>query len=92
VGRTLTFGSLIISQAFLIFFSREWAQVKANRLLLYISTFTIIFLLFCVYIPVLQQVFNLVALEMKELALMLLLPFLMTMFLKIFRLEKYQHK
>ncbi|MFA6485800.1 MAG: cation-translocating P-type ATPase [Candidatus Magasanikbacteria bacterium] len=36
LGRTMTFAVLVWSQILLTFFSREWSQVKSNRLMLYI--------------------------------------------------------
>src|SRR3989344_3332819 len=42
LGRTLAFVSLVLSQVFMILLTREWYQVKNNKLLLSISVLTIV--------------------------------------------------
>jgi len=74
LGRTFAFGSLVASQIFLVLFTREWVQVKANRLLLTISAITLILLVLVVLIPSIAPPFHLVALTMKQLGIMLYTP------------------
>lgn len=67
LGRTMAFVSLIISQVFLILVTREWIQVKTNRLLLIIALATIAALILIITLPILRQVFSLVALTSTQL-------------------------
>lgn len=91
LGRTLTFGSLILSQTFLILVSREWYQIKTNKFLLYISLITIGFLFLAIYTAFLRKVFSLTALSWTELLLMIVLPFIVAVILKILRLIRLNH-
>lgn len=58
VGRTLAFGSLVVSQIALIIFSREWHQVRQNKFLLMIAAITLLSLVLIVLIPFLRAVFH----------------------------------
>lgn len=91
LGRTLTFGSLILSQIFLILVSREWEQIKTNKFLLFISLITTGFLLLAIYTSFLRKVFSLTPLAWTELLLMIVLPFIAAVILKISRLGRLNH-
>ena len=88
LGRTLAFGSLILSQVFLILINREWEQIKTNKLLLYISLITAGFLLLAIYTPFLRKIFALTPLAWTELLLMVAVPFIIAMLLKVLRLVR----
>lgn len=92
LGRTLTFGSLILSQIFLILVSREWEQIKTNKFLFYVSIITIGFLLASIYLPFLRNIFYLTPLAWEQLSIMIALPFLSALFLKFLKLAHLNHR
>lgn len=91
LGRTLTFGSLILSQIFLILINREWEQIKTNKFLLSISLITAGFLALAIYTPFLRKIFFLTPLAWTELSLMIAVPFLVAVFLKIARVMSLEN-
>lgn len=62
-GRTMSFCSLVFSQILLIFFTREWSQIKSNRLLIAISFITILALTFILFNSTLRNLFYLVQID-----------------------------
>jgi len=44
LGRTIAFTALVLSQLSILFFSREWVQVKNNKVILVVAALTFIFL------------------------------------------------
>lgn len=58
-GRTVAFATLVIAQVCLILFSREWQQVKTNRLLLSISVITLGVIITILEVAALRQIFHL---------------------------------
>lgn len=84
LGRTMAFGSLVISQAMLILFLREWEQIKSNKLLTGISLTTIAVILIIIAVPFTNNLFHFRLLNLMEYSLLLIGPFLamfMTKFL-----------
>ncbi|KKQ39465.1 MAG: hypothetical protein US58_C0032G0004 [Candidatus Magasanikbacteria bacterium GW2011_GWA2_37_8] len=79
LARTMAFGSLVVSQTFLILFTREWEQVKSNHLLLSISTITLLALTLIISLSPLRQVFHLTTLNWQQIGGMVLIP-IATMF------------
>ncbi len=60
VGRTLGMSALVMTQVFLILFTREWQQVKSNWLLLVISALTLGMVVLWTVVPVIQEAFRFV--------------------------------
>ena len=84
LGRTMAFGSLVISQAMLILFLREWEQIKSNKLLTGISLTTIVVILLIIATPFTNNLFHFRSLSLTQYSLLLVGPFLamfMTKFL-----------
>lgn len=73
-GRTLAFGSLVISQILIILLSREWEQIKSNKFLLTISSLTAIFLFAGIYFAPLRRVFHFTPISPKEFLCMTMIP------------------
>lgn len=65
-GRTVAFAILVISQVSLILFSREWQQVKTNRLLLIISFITLLVIIAILELAPLRAVFHLTKLNLGQ--------------------------
>ncbi|KKR48972.1 MAG: ATPase, E1-E2 type [Candidatus Magasanikbacteria bacterium GW2011_GWC2_40_17] len=88
LGRTAAFTSLVLSQIFLIIFSREPHQVKTNKLLLGIVllTFALVFLI--VEVPILRKIFHLVELSWFELGLIVSVSMAVAFSLRILRMVK----
>ncbi len=84
VARTMAFGSLVVSQTFLIIFSREWRQVKNNLLLTSISIVTLVLLIAILSVPAMRSVFHLAELPLMDWALLLGLPFVVTILIGFF--------
>ncbi len=82
LGRTMAFGSLVLAQIFLILISREWEQVKTNRLLLNISFLVVIFLALAIYLPLLRSVFQLSVLSPVHVLYIILVPALAMLVIK----------
>ncbi len=76
LGRTTAFVSLVASQVFLILFTREWHQIKSNKLLLGISAATLAMIILIVSLSALRQVFHLTAISWTEAGLVFSLPFI----------------
>jgi len=74
LGRTLAFVSLVLSQIFMILVTREWFQVKRNKLLLTISVLTAAVIEAVIIVPVLRNLFGFVALNVTQQLLVWLLP------------------
>lgn len=74
LGSSLAFGSLVAAQIFLIVFTREWEQVKANKTLLIINAINFTFLILCFVLTPLRTVFHLTALSGVQFATMIVLP------------------
>ena len=66
LGRTMTFASLIMSQLFLIILTREWSQVKSNRLLLIIPAIITALLFVIIYVPGIHDLFRMVSLNAAQ--------------------------
>ena len=79
----MAFGSLVISQAMLILFLREWEQIKSNKLLTGISSATIVVILTIIAVPFTNNLFHFRALNPMEYLLLIIIPFL-SMFLTRF--------
>jgi magnesium-transporting ATPase (P-type) len=60
LGRTLGMSALVMTQVFLILFTREWQQVKSNWLLLVISVLTLGMVVLWTVVPVIQAAFRFV--------------------------------
>lgn len=75
LGRTMAFGSLVISQAFLILFLREWEQIKSNQLLTSISLLTIVTILIIIVVPITNKLFHFTSLNIEHYILLLIVPF-----------------
>ncbi len=58
VGRTMAFASLVIGQIYLILLTREWYQVRDNKVLLLISAVIIISLLIILACAPLRRIFQ----------------------------------
>mgnify|MGYP003393321835 CR=1 FL=1 len=91
IGRTMAFSSLVLSQTILILISREWDQIKSNFLLLTISLLTIFVLAFIIYLPSLNSVFHLEALNLKQIILLCAVP-LVTMLATASISKKLKHR
>jgi Ca2+-transporting ATPase len=66
IGRTLAFATLVIAQVTLIICSREWQQIKTNRLLLIIALITFGAMITILELPILRQIFHLVQLNINQ--------------------------
>jgi len=75
-GRTLAFGSLVISQILIIIFTREWQQVKSNKIILIIIAATLASLLLILLIPGVLKLFHFVSLTNKQWFEMFIYPLL----------------
>ncbi len=91
IGRTMSFASLVMSQTILILVSREWSQVKSNKLLLGISLATILVLFLIIYIPTLHSVFHFETLNLNQIYLLCVLP-LISMVLVTMITKKLKHQ
>jgi len=58
LGRTTAFISLVISQILLLLLTRERAQVINNKVILLVSTLTIMFITAVVFVPFLRALFH----------------------------------
>jgi Ca2+-transporting ATPase len=65
VGRTLGMSALVMTQVFLILFTREWQQVKSNWLLLVISVLTLGMVVLWTLVPAVQAAFHFVPVSPK---------------------------
>ena len=74
LGRTMAFGSLVISQSLLILFTREWEQIKSNSLLTGISLMTILVLFAIIMIPTTNALFHFRPLNVVQYLLILIVP------------------
>ena len=83
LGRTAALVALVLSQTFLILISREWEQIKSNKLLLTISGIIILVLAGMIFIPILQNIFKLVPLTAKEIFYIILGTFVVALLNKI---------
>lgn len=83
LGRTIAFGSLVLSQTFLILFSREWEQVLSNKLLLIISGLVILFLGLIIFLPALHPIFKLTTLSIKQTFYMVFWPLATAILIKL---------
>lgn len=57
LGRTTSFAALVLSQVSILFFSREWTQIKNNKVILLVSLLTVLFLTFSLFVPFMIKVF-----------------------------------
>ncbi len=74
-GRTIAFAALVVAQATLIIFSREWQQVKTNKLLLIIPFITLGAIVTILELPALRQIFHLVNITINQwLELLIITP------------------
>ncbi|MFZ2189190.1 MAG: cation-translocating P-type ATPase [Candidatus Magasanikiibacteriota bacterium] len=92
LGKSLAFGSLVAAQIFLIFFTREWEQVKTNKVLLIINAISFVFLILCFVLTPLQTVFHLASLSSVQFALMIGLPAFVMILFKVFSSKISNHK
>jgi len=76
LGRTIAFSTLVISQIFLIAFTREWEQVKENRVLLSISGAIILALFVILLVPVIRDLFKFAPLNLMQFVLIFAAPLL----------------
>ncbi len=83
LGRTMAFGSLVISQAMLILFLREWEQIKSNKLLTGISLATIVVIFIIIAIPFTNELFHFRPLNVAQYSLLLIGPFLAMFLTKV---------
>jgi len=74
LGRTMAFGSLVISQSLLILFTREWEQIKSNSLLTGISLSTILVLFAIILIPATNSLFHFQPLNLTQYLLIFTAP------------------
>ncbi len=80
---TMSFASLILSQTLLIIFSREWRQVLANKLLLGISTSTVLMLGLVIFTELGRKIFHLVTIGLQEVGLLIILPLVMAILVRL---------
>lgn len=66
LGRTLSYSALIISQIFLIIFTREISQIRSNGLLAIISVLTIAVLNIILFVPVVRNIFKFVPISLND--------------------------
>jgi Ca2+-transporting ATPase len=83
LGRTMAFVSLVFSQILLIFLLREWQQIKTNKLLLFISFTTLLFLYIILSLPVLRSLFHLVVVNNFQYGLIVGVSFLVMTFISL---------
>ncbi len=88
LGRTLAFVSLVVSQIFLILITRDWYQVKRNRLLLSISAVTVALIELIMVVPFVRNLFGLVTLDVSTHILVYVLPFLTMLLIKLALIRK----
>jgi hypothetical protein len=74
LANTLAFISLVVSQTFLILFTREWHQIKSNRLLLMIAIGTLLAMGAIILVPPIQAVFHLSSITWAQIAWLLVVP------------------
>lgn len=87
-GRTLAFGSLVISQILIILLSREWEQIKSNKFLLTISFLTLTFLLAAIYLAPLRKIFHFTSITSQEFLLMMFIPLIIFSTIKLISWSK----
>jgi len=83
LGSTLAFSALVVSQVMLILLTREWNQIKSNKLLLAISLATLVVLMMLLNVPAIRIVFHFTALPLYMYWLILLIPFLTMSFISL---------
>ena len=83
LGRTMAFGSMVISQAMLILFLREWDQIKSNKLLTGIALGTVAVILLIIAIPATNRFFHFSPLNLTQYFLLFVGPFLTSWLAKI---------
>lgn len=66
VGRTMAFIALVFAQIMLVVFSRDWAQVKRNPVLLGIAAATLTFLEVVVFVKPIQHLFHFVPITIAQ--------------------------
>lgn len=88
LGRTLAFSALVISQIMLILLTREWQQVKSNKLLLTISSLTLVGLILILTIPALCRIFHFTSLNIREFGLLFAVSFLVMAFISLLILKR----
>jgi len=88
LGRTTAFMSLVLSQIFLIIFSREPHQVKSNKLLLAIAGVTFVLICFIAEIPIMRRIFHLTEISWSNLFLVISMSLAVALVLRVLRLAK----
>ncbi|MDO8499348.1 MAG: cation-transporting P-type ATPase [bacterium] len=63
IGNTMAFAALLLSQSFLIIFSREWVQIKENWLLTFIPGFIVLLLIFVLWFQPARSLFGFVPID-----------------------------
>jgi len=81
LGRTVVFAVLVWSQILLILFSREWAQVKSNRLMLYLVLILLGALMLVLSFSAIRNVFHFVAIPLNLSAYLIFIPVVLMFFL-----------
>ncbi|MFA7653530.1 MAG: cation-translocating P-type ATPase [Candidatus Magasanikbacteria bacterium] len=74
LGRTVAFAALVWSQILLTFFSREWSQIKSNRLMLYIVGLLAVLLVLALVVAPIRSVFHFVAIPSYVYLELVLIP------------------
>ena len=88
LGRTLAFGGLVVSQIMLILLTREWQQVKSNKLLLFISGATLLGLVLVFNITSVCRVFHFVNINGQQLVTLFVVPFLVMSFVSLLVIKR----
>lgn len=83
LGRTMAFGAMVISQAMLILFLREWEQIKSNKLLTGIALGTVVVILLIIAVPATNHFFHFSPLNLTQYSLLFVGPFLTSWLAKI---------
>jgi len=81
LGRTLSYSALIISQTFLIIFTREFSQVRANWLLAIISLLTFGALNIILFVPAVRVIFKFVSISLADYLYILVIPLVIMAFI-----------
>jgi len=74
LGRTVAFAVLVWSQILLTFFSREWSQIKSNRLMIYIVGALGALLVLALTVAPIRNVFHFVAIPSYAYLELILMP------------------
>ena len=88
LGRTLAFVSLVLSQIILILLTREWQQVKTNKLLLGISVGTVVALTLVMTVPAVRMVFHFTPISWLLVGILSVVSFLAMSFISLLVLKR----